>query len=229
MGLGEMLGEDVVQITEAQPRDYRPTATCRPSAHDSTVIQMLNPPQRFPAVDPNVRAFDATMAIPHGETCASTASDPATCASPDRARGQGLTADEYYLPDPQHRHGRPVLLPREQRRSDSVTHRETTDHARRTTSERKLALVRRALRTGAESSRRHGARRSRRQPAGSSRRPSRRTRSTPSRPSSSASEYLVCAACVGPGRCRSSTTPTTASARSRPGGWPAAGSAGRST
>jgi hypothetical protein len=57
MGLGEMLGEDVVEITG----DYHQNGYASPgSAKDSMVIQMLNPPQRFPAVDESVRAFPGT-------------------------------------------------------------------------------------------------------------------------------------------------------------------------
>ena len=100
MGLGEMLGEDAVQITEAHPGDYQADGyVTTPSAHDSTVIQMLNPMQQFPAADPNVRAFDATMAIPAmAKTCASMrASDPTyVCIHPTELGGQGLTADEFY-------------------------------------------------------------------------------------------------------------------------------------
>jgi len=100
MGLGEMLGEDAVTITEAHPGDYQPDGyVTTPSAHDSTVIQMLNPMQRFPTVDPNVRAFDATMAIPSmAKTCASMrASNPSyVCIHPTELGGQGLTADEFY-------------------------------------------------------------------------------------------------------------------------------------
>jgi hypothetical protein len=96
MGLGEMLGEDAVTIT---PRDYTASYANPPSAHDSTVIQMLNPMQQFPAADPNVRAFDATMAIPAmAKTCVSKRmSDPNyVCIHPTELGGQGLTADEFY-------------------------------------------------------------------------------------------------------------------------------------
>ena len=96
MGLGEMLGEDDVTIT---PPDYTPSYVTTPSAHDSTVIQMLNPMQQFPAADPNVRAFDATMGIPAmATTCASMRkNDPSyVCIHPTELGGQGLTADEYY-------------------------------------------------------------------------------------------------------------------------------------
>ena len=96
MGLGEMLGEDDVTIT---PPDYTPSYVTTPSAHDSTVIQMLNPMQQFPAADPNVRAFDATMGIPAmATTCASMRkNDPSyVCIHPTELGGQGLSADEFY-------------------------------------------------------------------------------------------------------------------------------------
>jgi hypothetical protein len=79
MGLGEMLGEDVVQITELHPGDYQPNGyVSAGSAKDSKVIQMLNPPQRFPSVDTNVRAFAGSM------------------VHPTEVGGQGMTADELY-------------------------------------------------------------------------------------------------------------------------------------
>lgn len=78
MGLGEMLGEDVVEITELHPGDYQPNGyVAAGSAKDSKVIQMLNPMQRFPSVDTNVRAFGATV-------------------HPTEVGGQGMTADELY-------------------------------------------------------------------------------------------------------------------------------------
>jgi hypothetical protein len=53
MGLGEILGEDVVKITG----DYNQYGyVSAGSAKDSKIIQMLNPTQRFPA-DATVRAF----------------------------------------------------------------------------------------------------------------------------------------------------------------------------
>jgi hypothetical protein len=55
MGLGEILGDDVVKITG----DYNQYGYVSPgSAKDSKIIQMLNPTQRFPAIDPTVRAFN---------------------------------------------------------------------------------------------------------------------------------------------------------------------------
>jgi hypothetical protein len=54
MGLGEILGDDVVKITG----DYSQYGYVSPgSARDSKIIQMLNPTQRFPAPDATVRAF----------------------------------------------------------------------------------------------------------------------------------------------------------------------------
>jgi hypothetical protein len=75
MGLGEILGEDVVNITG----DYRAHGYVEPaSAMNSDIMKLLNPPQRFPTVDLSTRAFT-------GGTHA------ATVGSPE------LTADEYYL------------------------------------------------------------------------------------------------------------------------------------
>jgi hypothetical protein len=58
MGLGEIIGDDVVNITgnAAAANGYVSPA----SAKDSQIIQMLNPPQRFPAVDMSTRAFSST-------------------------------------------------------------------------------------------------------------------------------------------------------------------------
>ena len=59
MGLGEILGDDVVKITG----DYNQYGYVSPgSAKDSKIIQMLNPTQRFPAIDATVRAFTT---MPH--------------------------------------------------------------------------------------------------------------------------------------------------------------------
>jgi hypothetical protein len=54
MGLGEIIGEDVVKITGNYMQYGYVSAG---SAKDSKLIQMLNPTQRFPAVDTTVRAF----------------------------------------------------------------------------------------------------------------------------------------------------------------------------
>jgi len=73
MGLGELLGDDVVQITGHVPDLVEPG-----SAKDSMLIQKLNPPQRFPSVQMGTRAFS-------GQTHAAAVG------------GTELTADEYYL------------------------------------------------------------------------------------------------------------------------------------
>jgi hypothetical protein len=77
MGLGEILGDDVVTITGDYAGEYGYASPG--SAKDSKVIQMLNPPQRFPAVDLTTRAFPGAThltAVGHPEW--------------------ELTADEYY-------------------------------------------------------------------------------------------------------------------------------------
>jgi hypothetical protein len=73
-GLGELASETVTINPPTAQYGYIQGG----SAKDSQVIQMLNPPQRFPNVDMNVRAFSgATHAAMVG--------------------GPELTADEYYL------------------------------------------------------------------------------------------------------------------------------------
>jgi len=74
MGLGEILGDDVVSITGTPP-NYVVAA----SAETSPLIQQLNPPQRFPVVDTSVRLVPGVM--PH----------------PVDQGGVELTPDEYYL------------------------------------------------------------------------------------------------------------------------------------
>ena len=54
MGLGEILGDDVVKITRRRTPSYGYVPPRRRRT-DSKIIQMLNPPQRFPAVDMNTR------------------------------------------------------------------------------------------------------------------------------------------------------------------------------
>jgi hypothetical protein len=73
LGLGEALGENLIEIVG----DYNPTVTPG-SARESKLIQKLNPPQRFPAVDETIRAFSGA-------------------AHPADVGGQPLTPDEYYL------------------------------------------------------------------------------------------------------------------------------------
>jgi hypothetical protein len=74
MGLGEIIGEHVVNITGNYNQYGYVSAG---SAKDSSIIKKLNPPQRFPAVDLTVRAFP-------GPTHAAAVNAPE------------LTADEYY-------------------------------------------------------------------------------------------------------------------------------------
>jgi hypothetical protein len=74
MGLGEILGEDVVMITGDKPFDFAVPA----NAAGSKVIEKLNPPQRFPTIDTSVRRFPGT---PH---------------LIDKGVAD-MTADEYYL------------------------------------------------------------------------------------------------------------------------------------
>jgi hypothetical protein len=74
IGLGMELGENTVQITG----DYR-TYIAPGSALKSEVIKRLNPPQRFPTANAEVRAF-AGMPI-----------------HPADVGGTPLTPDEYYL------------------------------------------------------------------------------------------------------------------------------------
>jgi hypothetical protein len=57
MGLGEIIGDDVVKITGNYMQYGYVSAA---SAKDSKIIQMLNPTQRFPAIDTTVRAFQTT-------------------------------------------------------------------------------------------------------------------------------------------------------------------------
>jgi hypothetical protein len=75
MGLGEILGDHDVKITGAADAQYGYVSAG--SAKDSALMKLLNPPQRFPAVDMNVRAFP-------GGTHAAAKGYPE------------LTADEYY-------------------------------------------------------------------------------------------------------------------------------------
>ena len=94
MGLGEMLGRDAVEITEAHPGDYKPNGyVAAGSAKDSTVIQMLNPPQQFPTVDMNVRAFSKP---PMEATTCMMSTSGAPCVHPTELGGAGFTSDELY-------------------------------------------------------------------------------------------------------------------------------------
>ncbi|HEY6477608.1 MAG TPA: hypothetical protein VI456_13590 [Polyangia bacterium] len=75
MGLGEILGDDVVQITGTPP-NYVVAAAAEAS---TLMTQYLNPPQRYPAVDMNTRLSPGVT--PH----------LLEQGQPD------MTADEYYL------------------------------------------------------------------------------------------------------------------------------------
>ncbi len=84
MGLGEILGEDVVNITGKEFDN-----AMAGNALGSKVIQKLNPPQRFPVIDPTIRAFDGV-------------NHPALKGfegkiHPMDVQGLELTPDEYYL------------------------------------------------------------------------------------------------------------------------------------
>jgi hypothetical protein len=80
MGLGEIISDAEVMF------DPPPTQYVEPaSAKDSLLIQMLNPPQRFPTADPSIRAF-ADRSVTGGAI---------THAA--QVGGPELTPDEYYL------------------------------------------------------------------------------------------------------------------------------------
>jgi len=85
MGLGEILGDDVVSITGTPP-NYVQAA----SAETSPLMYRLNPPQRFPAVDTTIRAFGTAAFTKNG------VSYPGT-PHPADVGGSELTPDEYYL------------------------------------------------------------------------------------------------------------------------------------
>jgi hypothetical protein len=72
MGLGEALGENVVEITGNRVVYVEPG-----SARASLLFKKINPPQRFPSVDENVRAFPGPQ-------------------HPADVGGQALTPEEYY-------------------------------------------------------------------------------------------------------------------------------------
>jgi hypothetical protein len=73
VGLGMELGENTVEIMG----DYKPFIAPG-AAKDSDVIKKLNPPQRFPTVNPDLHAFPGPQ-------------------HPADVGGQALTPDEYYL------------------------------------------------------------------------------------------------------------------------------------
>jgi len=73
VGLGMELGENDVTITG----DYKSFITPGEAAK-SDVVKKVNPPQRFPSIDPNTRAFQGAV-------------------HPTELGGEALTPDEYYL------------------------------------------------------------------------------------------------------------------------------------
>jgi hypothetical protein len=81
MGLGEILSDADVTYTPAPPKQYVTPV----SAMDSLVVKMMNPMQRFPAVNPAVRAF-ADRSVTNG----------AISHAADKGYPE-LTADEMYL------------------------------------------------------------------------------------------------------------------------------------
>jgi len=89
LGLGEILGEDVVSITGTPPNYVVPAA-----AEASPLMMLLNPPQRYPAVDKTVRAFgSAAFSKSVGGTPMNFPGTP----HPVDVGGTELTPDEYYL------------------------------------------------------------------------------------------------------------------------------------
>jgi hypothetical protein len=88
MGLGEILGDDVVQITGTPP-NYVVAA----AAEVSSLMYLLNPPQRYP-VDTNTRAFGSTQFTKMvGQTLTTYSGTPHLVE-----KGQAdMTPDEYYL------------------------------------------------------------------------------------------------------------------------------------
>ncbi len=89
LGLGEMLGDDVVSITGTPPNYVVPAA-----AEASPLMMLLNPPQRFPAVDKTVRAFGSAA---FNRTVGGTPMDFPGTPHPVDVGGTELTPDEYYL------------------------------------------------------------------------------------------------------------------------------------
>jgi hypothetical protein len=77
IGLEMELGENVVTVQSANGMPMQSFVTPG-EARSSLVVKKLNPPQRFPAIDPAVRAFP-------GPT------------HPADVGGTELTPDEYYL------------------------------------------------------------------------------------------------------------------------------------
>ena len=89
LGLGEILGDDVVSVTGTPPNYVLPAA-----AEASPLMMLLNPPQRFPKADKTVRAFgSAAFSMNVGGTPMNFPGTP----HPVDVGGTELTPDEYYL------------------------------------------------------------------------------------------------------------------------------------
>src|SRR5262249_19542350 len=88
LGPDMLFREKQIMITAGMPKEYVSPG----SAYDSTVIQMLNPPARIPAIDMTDGAFGSRTTTPQ---------HPADVASYNGHSGTDpkyqLTADEYYL------------------------------------------------------------------------------------------------------------------------------------
>jgi hypothetical protein len=98
MGLGEILGDDAVTITsngtslisKAGVRQPLPVSYVAPAAAArSNLMKMLNPPQRFPAVDMNTRAFTADNLSSDEQAWTQTFATAHASVK--------LSADEFYL------------------------------------------------------------------------------------------------------------------------------------
>ena len=99
MGLGEILGEDVVTITTPPGEDALQSVfgsgnyVNAAAAETSPLMWLLNPPQRYP-VDTSIRAFgSASFNKMVGQTTISFSGVPHVVAE----GGTDLTPDEYYL------------------------------------------------------------------------------------------------------------------------------------
>ena len=93
MGLGELLGDDTVTITSTGTsitgKPFPVSYVAPAAAARSNLIKMLNPPQRYPSVDPNVHAFSATNLSAAEQTMVQKFATAHASVQ--------LTADEMYL------------------------------------------------------------------------------------------------------------------------------------
>jgi hypothetical protein len=101
LGLGEILGDDVTSTTTPAGEDplqqlfgTGSNYVAAASAETSPLMYLLNPPQRFPAVDTTVRAFGTTAFTKALGTTNVTFSG---MQHPAEVGGTELTPDEYYL------------------------------------------------------------------------------------------------------------------------------------